>query len=408
MKMPKQFQRPVSPAPSGYAAAGDILRVLCVFMVAWYHIWQQSWLNPNLYVGTFKLNMDPYVRAGYMYVDLMLMLSGFLLYLPYANKKEQPVRTFFLRRAGRILPSYWLCLAVMFVYAVVQPDFTNMKGLIEDLLAHLSFTHNLFGFSYTETRLNVVLWTLAVEVQFYLILPVLAPLFRKRPLLCYLAMTGVALSFQRLWSGELESTRLFANRLPNMLDVYANGMLAAHIYAALARRRDHRALIATLGSIAAILGLWLLLRIMPEQAYAPDQEAVRHGQLVHRWPFSFGGALFLLGGSLSFEPVRRAFSNSVVRFLSGVSFNYYIWHQWLAVRLKLWRIPPYAAAENPNMAGEMPWQLIYTLFCFFGALLLATLVTYLVEKPCARLARRLESTRGAASRRKKNDAGAAE
>ena len=134
-----------------------------------------------LRVGKFTLDMTGPVRAGYMFVDLMLMLSGFLLYLPWANGKERPTGEFYLRRALRILPSYWLCLAVMLVFALADPDFTDAPGLMKDLLAHLGFTHNLFQLSYTHSRLNVVLWTLAVEVQFYLILPALAPAFRKRP-----------------------------------------------------------------------------------------------------------------------------------------------------------------------------------------------------------------------------------
>ena len=76
-----------SPSPD-YAAAGDFLRVFCVFMIGWYHIWQQSWLTPVLALENFRLDVYPYVRAGYMFVDLMLLLSGFLLYLPYANGKK--------------------------------------------------------------------------------------------------------------------------------------------------------------------------------------------------------------------------------------------------------------------------------------------------------------------------------
>ena len=85
--------------------------------------------------------------------------------------------------------------------------------------------------------------------------------------------------------------------------------------------------------------------------------------------------------------MRRLCSNQVVRFLSGLSFNFYIWHQWLAVRLKAWRIPPYLAESNPNQAGEMPWQLQYTLLCFAAALALSALITYLVEKPSAKRGR---------------------
>ena len=380
--------RGVAPAPPDRAAAGDLLRVVCVGMIAWYHIWQQSWLSPRLDLGPIRVDLLGPVRAGYLFVDLMLMLSGFLLYLPWANGKERATREFYARRALRILPSYWLCLAVMLAFSVAGPDFPGWKRMIEDLLLHLGFAHNLFYFSYVQTPLNVVLWTLAVEVQFYLIFPALAPAFRKRPLACYLAMTGAALCFQRLWTTPMADTTLFVNRLPNMLDVYANGMLAAHLYSRLAAQKKRRALIAALGTLACAAGVWAVAAQVVRQAHIYGYDALRQGQLDRRWIISACGALALAGGSLSFSPVRRALSNRVVRFLCGISFNFYIWHQWLAVKLKQWRIPPYLSAENPNQAGEMPWQLHYTLLCFAAALLAATLITFLVEKPAARLGRK--------------------
>lgn len=388
MKKPSFLSRPVAPAPPNYAAAGDLMRVACVFMIAWYHIWQQSWLSPVLRVGGFTLDVYAGVRAGYMFVDLMLLLSGFLLYLPYANGAELPVREFYRRRARRILPGYWLCLAVMLAFALADPGFSGPDRLAKDLAAHLTFTHNLFRLSYTQSRLNVVLWTLAVEVQFYLLLPALAPVFRRRPLAVYLAMTGAALCFQQLWTAPMADTTLFVNRLPNLLDVYANGMLAAHLYAKLARRQERRGLVAALGTAACALGIWGLLRVLRAQAGLYDYEALRHGQLYHRWIFSACGAAILTGGSLSFGPVRRLCSNRPVRLLSGLTYAFYIWHQWLAVKLKQLRIPPYLAESDPNQAGEMPWQLHYTLLCFLAALLLAALVTFLTEKLPRLVARR--------------------
>jgi len=376
-KLLSSLRNPSQARPE-YAAAGDLLRVLCVFMIAWYHIWQQSWLSPRLQIAGLALDMTAPVRTGYMFVDLMLMLSGFLLYLPYANGTQRPAREFYLRRAARILPSYWLCLIVMVIFAVADPAFSDPGKLAADLAAHLTFTHNLSYDTYVRTRLNVVLWTLAVEVQFYLILPALAPAFRKRPVPCYLAMLGAALCFQRLWTYPMGDTTIFVNRLPNMLDVYANGMLAAHIYATLSKKKERRAWIAALGTLACIAGVWGASRLLVAQSHISGYDALRLGQLDRRWAFSACGAAFLVGGSLSFGPVRRICSNRVVRFLSGLSFNFYIWHQWLAVKLKLWRIPPYLSESNPNQASEMPWQLHYTLLCFLAALLLSALVTYLV------------------------------
>lgn len=57
------------------------LRVLLVFIVSWYHFWQQSWLTPS--IGSYSL--DYLLRAGYMPVDGTILLSGFLLFLPYAR-----------------------------------------------------------------------------------------------------------------------------------------------------------------------------------------------------------------------------------------------------------------------------------------------------------------------------------
>ena len=267
--MERFLKKCLRPPRPDYAAAGDILRVLSVYMVGWYHIWQQSWLNPSLRIGNFNLNLTAPVRAGYMFVDLMLLLSGFLLYLPYANRRECSPKEFYLKRALRILPCYWLCLLLMLAYAWFQSGFPGDRTLGLDLLTHLTFTHNFFEFSYTQTRMNVVLWTLAVEVQFYLFLPALAPVFRKKPLTCYLAMTAVSLCFRYLWTMPMQDTTLFVNRLPNMLDVYANGMLAAHLYVRLAKDHKRRPLIAALGLAACVAGFVGLCHILKVQAEFP-------------------------------------------------------------------------------------------------------------------------------------------
>ena len=377
----------LAPPEPGYAASADLLRVVCILLVGWYHIWQQSWLSPVFIIGQRAIDLTFCVRTGYMFVDMVLVISAFLIYLPYAENRERPAGEFYLRRALRILPSYWLSLVVMLAFGLAGG--TDLPRLWLDLLAHLGFVQNLWTFSYTATRMNVVLWTLAVEVQFYLILPLLAPIFRKRPLITYAAMTAAGLSFMFLWTAPMADTTLFVNRLPNMLVVYANGMLAAHAYAALCRRKEHRGAVALAALALCALAVWGAGAILRQQVRASGYDALRLGQLQWRWPFSACASAFLLGGSLTFQPIRAAISNRAIRFLSGISFNFYIWHQWLAVRLKQWRIPAYRAAENPNMVGEMPWQSQYTLLCFAAALALAVLVTYLVEKPGAKYGRRL-------------------
>lgn len=57
-------------------AGADAARVLAVGIVGWYHIWQQSWVSPG--------PLEPLVRGGYVWVDMMILLSAFCLTLPYA------------------------------------------------------------------------------------------------------------------------------------------------------------------------------------------------------------------------------------------------------------------------------------------------------------------------------------
>ena len=367
-----------------YADAADLLRVLCTLFVAWYHIWQQSWLNPSFQIGGATLNLRDQVATGYLGVELLLMLSGFLLYLPYASGRTPPLREFYKKRALRILPSYWFCLLVMlFVFAIPQGLYAGAGSMIGDLAAHLTFTHNLFRETYFATPLNGAMWTLAVEVQFYLIAPLLCRAFRRWPAAVYGAMLLATQLYRHFVVAPMADTTYVLNRLPNLLEVYANGMLAAHVYGLLCRKEQRwwDVALSTLLAIASLWGVWLL---MEEQGRLSGYEFIRLDQMERRFLISAFGGIFLVCGSRSIGLMRFLCSNRLVRFLSGISLNFYIWHQVLAVKLKQWRIPPYVS-ETPNQMGEQPWQTQYTLLCFLAALAAGVLVTYLIERPCARL-----------------------
>ena len=76
----------------------DGIRVLAVGIVVWFHFWQQTWLMPI----AGDVNLDYLPRYGYLMVDMMILISGFLLALPYAKAKiygEQPpsIREFFIK-----------------------------------------------------------------------------------------------------------------------------------------------------------------------------------------------------------------------------------------------------------------------------------------------------------------------
>lgn len=362
-------------------SAPDGVRVLAIGLVMWFHIWQQSWLEPALRVGGIAIDFSALARTGYIWVDIMLMLSGYLLFLPMARGGKLDVRGYYTRRLIRILPSYYLSIFVMlFAFALPRGEYPTAGAMWRDLLTHLTFTHTFFMDTYVSTRLNVVLWTLAIEVQFYLIFPLIARLFKARPLAMYAGMTLFSLLFRALFVERQQNLDIWINQLPGMLDVYANGMLAALITAALERHEDTKVTRALFTGLTVLAAIGLYRIAVGQYTDSFPHEIRKLGQLSRRFELSVLGALLLISCERSFLYIRKLFGNPVTRFLSLISFQVYIWHQVLSVKLKEWRFPNYLS-ESPNAAGEQPWQLHYTLLCFVLSILLATLLTYLFERP---------------------------
>ena len=126
-----------------------------------------------------------------------------------------------------------------------------------DILSHLTFTHNYSILSYHNTRLNSVLWTLAVEVQFYLIAPLIGRAFVKKPMITYFAMVAAAFAYRFTYVMQMSDYSLYFNRLPAMLDVYANGMMGALIYVEMCRsvkKAGWKSLISTVIAVLCVVG----------------------------------------------------------------------------------------------------------------------------------------------------------
>lgn len=366
------------------------IRALMIFVIAAFHIWQQSWLTPRIALFGRVYSADTLLRSGYMWVDGLLLLSGFLCYLPYAEaaaagRPLPQILPFYRRRFLRIVPGYvFHLLVIALIVALPQRLFRTPGDLAMDVLAHLSFTHTFFYFSYYATPLNGALWTLAIEMQFYLIFPLLARAFARMPALTYALMAGAAFAFRAVVA-DWPDTSMGFNQLPAFLDVYANGFVAAGIYTSLRRRMKEDGWTRVLMTACALAAFAALAQLARGQAAEPLGEGIRLGQMARRYPQSVLTALCMLGFSLGLGGFRLLFGNPLTRFLSGISYQFYMWHQILAVQLRRWNLP-YSELAEPNRAGDFLWQRRYTWLCWLGALALAVLCTYLIERPLAGLA----------------------
>jgi len=118
-------------------------------------------------------------EVGWAGVDLFFVLSGYLignqLLAPAARGEALSLKAFFARRLLRTLPNYYVVLAVY----LLLPHSVIWGKTMAPAWRYLSFTQN-FGLQYGETFTHS--WSLCIEEQFYLVLPlaVLALVGRRR------------------------------------------------------------------------------------------------------------------------------------------------------------------------------------------------------------------------------------
>ena len=372
----------------------DGVRALGVLCVLWFHFWQQTWLMPVYqtpflaWAGIARINPDVIRRVGYLCVDLMLLLSAFVLYLPYARNKFigtplDSVKTFYKKRFARIVPSYLLAVVVMYATALATGVYKGRFAFaLKDLLTHLTFTQMLFNDTYLFTGITAVMWTVCIEAAFYLIFPPLAKAFRRMPLVIYAAMTLIGCLFTYAITPAIGEPRVMVNRFLTFLPVFANGMMAAHLYVLYAEKVRRKAVWSVVGTIAAAAAFWLIIRLFKACAATGNASNQQIWQMRFRPLLSLAFTAFLFGMSISAKPVRKLLDNRVLAAVAAVSYNLYLWHQWLMVRLCV----SFGAKSGSDIAkagANQQWTItIMGLLLAFAA---AALITYGFEKPISRL-----------------------
>ncbi|HEV7705507.1 MAG TPA: acyltransferase, partial [Gemmatimonadaceae bacterium] len=122
--------------------------------------------------------LDRFAATGHYGVHLFFIISGFVLALPFAAHRfagRPPVklRAYFLRRLTRLEPPYIIAM-VGFAVALAATGAARAP-IVPHLLASLAYVHNIvYG---VPSTINVVAWSLEIEVQFYILAPALALVF---------------------------------------------------------------------------------------------------------------------------------------------------------------------------------------------------------------------------------------
>ena len=363
----------------------------------------------------------PYVGQFAVAVPIFLLISGFLLYRPFAaariRRGELPsVKAYGWRRLLRIAPAYWVALVLItawlgsnYVYPVGDPSPTVFSA--EGLVAYFGFLQ-VYETSWGGGGIPQA-WTVDTEVAFYLALPLFAWLALRAVraagvkekgsvplwevvLIGGLVMLSVLYKLVVVAADDIEAVPVtplpLLSSLPAYADHFAIGMGLAVVSVAVqesdrefgfVRVIDRHPwlpwLVAALAFLAVSRGIGM--EGDPNERMTLAQYLARHALYAI---IALGLLLPAVFGDVRRGLVRRFLANRALLHIGMVSYGLYLWHLAIIIQLVRW---DYASVEFIH-----PW-VTWLSAAVLGGVLAGSLSYYLVERPALSLKRLIPDRR---------------
>ena len=209
------------------------------------------------------------------------VISGFLITQSY---ERSSLRSYFIKRAKRLLPAYVFvvlgcALGLVLLSTLPTKEYFTSVDLWEYLGANLSFMNFLHPslpgvFEHpliNDNSVNPALWTLKIEVGFYLIIPLLVWCLRKcqRPWKALLVIYILAVIYRNglLWYGAQTGTNMplfLARQLPGFMSFFVAGMIG-YIYKDLFLRYKNHLIVPAV--LVFVLEYYMSLEILMPLAW---------------------------------------------------------------------------------------------------------------------------------------------
>lgn len=322
------------------------------------------------------------LTGGYVGVDVFFVISGFLiagiLMREQAATGTISLPNFWARRVRRLMPATLVVAIATLAVASVKLSGFNLIRTFENgawsvlSLANVHFANSPTGGYFANPVPNPFLhfWSLSVEEQFYVALPLL------------LLLVGL---LRRRWSTPVLIALVFAASLTASILLSAQD--DPNAFYSLGTRAWELAIGAGLAWFTSFVRSnppqWARVAAFVVGLAAIVVSAVTFTSTI-AWPGSaalvptLGTALIIWAGTGgSAGPITRILDNRVARYIGDVSFSFYLWH---------W---PVLVLGPKEIAGNPLLQLAAVLFAFG----LAVLTYHFVEQPFQKM------RRGAPSRR---------
>ena len=387
---------PVVPSFDGY-------RAYAILFVCLFHIFQVS--------GAFAAAGDSAVGViswGILprSLDVLFIVSGFVIYLPTVVRDGDfgRVSAFAIRRAARLVPAYYvtLLIALLLLGVVASSPGIPDAGTVTAHFAVLQ-TPALLLVDQFRLGLGVVppVWTLSVEVGFYVVLPFLAVWYFRHPLVGLVTAAAIVVAWRELaenadWIAGLFGSNLssdadnrihffYASQFPSWTLALATGMTGAWAYVRLRDRFSPERLAKLAIGGTAIAGLALFLEIYLAGHGAVHDVSPFEGLFARESLFVTLGYPLVLGTVLvgfALLPIKVQFpcATPAIRWIGDISYAIYLIH--FAV---IWFVlQEFSLPGDGSIGAVLAWSaVVYPV-----SILYAYLSARFLERPVRRWAHR--------------------
>ncbi|MGA7397539.1 MAG: acyltransferase [Solirubrobacterales bacterium] len=345
-------------------------------------------------------------------IDILFVVSGFVVFLPTVARKGNfgGVIPYAIRRAARLLPAYWLALALVFVLilTVNSPEFATPG--FGSVAAHTLGIHEIanliFGGVPPGFGVDSPMWTLSAEITFYVVLPLVAVFYFRHPFIGLAVAAVTTLTWAFVFEHSMDIASLFGFALsgpeafrllmvstlqfPSWAFSFGLGMTGAWIYVRIWRspgspRRDLTIkLVQILSLISLAIFAWMA------GGYSDDANIRLVAELARLSPeiaIGYSGSLACLMVATALGPNiwRMPFENRPIRKLGDISYGIYLAHVVFMVYL--------GTLLDLPVDGSLTTLLLWILVVVPPSVLYGYLSARFLEQPIRRWARQFGSTR---------------
>jgi peptidoglycan/LPS O-acetylase OafA/YrhL len=351
---PPPATAPAAPAARAMTATApgrvvglDGLRGLAALFVVLNHIFERAWVG---YPGS--ANHAPFWAVWFLYgrgaVVVFIALSGFSLGLGPARSGWQfkSIATYAHRRAWRILPPYWAALGfslVMTWYVLAQPGWPGPNGksvAVYGFLVQDAFSQGHHPGFWAAGSPNRAFWSIAIEVQLYVLLPLLLLLVRRVSARAMVALVAaVVVTVGVLGPHVALMNSALVKFTPDLAVLFAVGLLAAGIVTAGEHTRSRPWAGYALAAAVPVIVLMVVK--------GPLWSNLNLFWLDLAWAPAIGCLLAAIATSRP-RPVVRFLDSAPARSLGSCSYSLYLTHMPIVIAVSYGLVLGHVAAGTPT------------------------------------------------------------